>query len=182
MTLIQDTFKYFAKFPLKAGVMKNFTKDSSLLSGYDTLKAAVSALTPHSLITNLDEYVFGSDLMTVTKRIEQINGIYLFVDFGNIYDSLIEPMKTEQAEFVISITIARKTTTGDQDSIDMILLSDITLSMLCALKDIAKSDANHSVFLKHLTFPVDISPWFASDLFNSTGWTMTFKTRGAGLI
>lgn len=182
MNLIQDTFKYFAKFPLKAGVMKNFSKDSSLFTGYDTLKTTMTALTPHSLITNLDEYVFGNDLMSVTKRIEQINGIYLFVDYGNVYDYLIEPQKTEQAEFVISVTIARKTVAGDLDTIDKILLSDVTLGMISALKNIAHYDANHTIFLKNLTFPVDISPWFAQDLFNSTGWTMLFKMKGVHLV
>jgi hypothetical protein len=181
-TLIQDTFKYFAKYPLKAGVMKNFTKASSTyFTGYDTLKTAVNALDPHSLISNLDEYIFGSDLLTVSKRIEQVNGIYLFVDFGNIYDSLLEPMKTEVGEFTIAVTVARKTPSQDLDSIEQILLSDITLGMITQLKDMAKADRSN-IYLKNLTFPADISPWFVPELFNSTGWTMTFKTRATHLI
>lgn len=183
MNLIQDTFKYFAKFPLKAGVMKNFQKDSSVYFPlYAELKTAVNALDPHSLIPDLDEYVFGSDLDSVSKRIEQIKGIYLFVDIGNIYDNLLEPMKTEQAEFVIAVTIARKTPAGDLDNIEKILLSDITLGMISALKNQARMDSNSSVFLKYLTFPADISPWFAEDLFNSIGWTMTFKVKGVHLV
>jgi hypothetical protein len=181
-TLIQDTFKYFAKYPLKAGVMKNFGKESSTyFTGYDTLKTAVNALNPHSLIPNLDEYIFGSDLSIVSRRIEAISGIYLFVDFGNIYDTLLEPMKTEVGEFTIAVTIARKIPSSDLDSIEHILLSDITLGMITQLKDLAKADRSN-IYLKNLTFPNDITPWFARDLWNSTGWTMTFKTRGAHLV
>jgi len=182
-TLIKDTFTYFAKFPLKAGVLKNFSKNiSSYFTGYDTFKAAITALTPHSLITNLDEYIFGSDLMSVTKRVEHVNGIYLFVDFGNIYDTLLEPMKTEQGEFTIAVTVARKTPADDLDSIEQILLSDITLAMITTLKDLARIDTKTSPFLKHLTLPLDITPWFARDLFNSTGWTITFKVKGIHLV
>lgn len=182
-SLIQDCFTYFAKFPLKAGVLKNFTKDSSVyFSGYDTLKTAINNLATHSLIANLNEYIFGSDLAAVVKRVEHCDGIYLFVDYGNIYDTILEPMKTEQGEFVIAVTIARKTQPDDIDDVERVLLSDITLGMISQLKDTAKSDAKTNHFLKYLTFPADLSPFFARDLFNSVGWTMTFKVMGYSLI
>jgi hypothetical protein len=182
-SLIKDCFTYFAKYPLKAGVLNNFTKSSSeYFSGYDTLLAAITALTPHSLITNLNEYIFGSDLVSVIKRVEHCDGIYLFVDYGNIYDNLLEPMKTEQGEFTIAIIVARKTQPDDIDAVEQVLLSDITLAMISSLKDTAKVDANSNHFLKYLTFPTDLSPFFARDLFNSVGWTMTFRTKGFHLI
>jgi hypothetical protein len=182
-TLIQDTFIYFAKFPLKAGVLKNFTKDASIvLTGYGTLKAAINDLIPHSLISGLDDYIFGSDLMAVIKRVEQVSGIYLFVDYGNLYDALLEPMKTEQGEFTIGVTVARKSQPDDLDPIEQVLMSDVTLGMITQLKDLARIEAKTSPFLKQLTFPVDITPWFAADLFNSVGWTMTFRIKGIHLI
>lgn len=182
-TLIQDIFKYFAKFPLMAGVLKNFNRPASdPADAYDTFKAAIAAITPNSLITDLNDYIFGVDIMSVKKRVEAINGIYLFVDYGNIYDTLLEPMKTEQGEFNISVTIARKTQPDDKDQIEQILLADKTLGMITELKDTAKYDANRNHFLKNLTFPAEISPLFVPDLFNSVGWTMTFRIKGAHLV
>jgi hypothetical protein len=182
-SLIQDTFKYFAKFPAKGGVLQNFSKNTSgFFTGYDIYKESIEDLDPHSIISGIDGYVFGSDIASVMKRIEQINGIYLFVDYGNIYNSLIEPMKTEQGQLVIAVTVARKTQPDDLDSIEQVLLSDLTLDMLNQIKNIAMTDNKSSIFLKHMEFPMDITTWFAQDLFNSTGWTMTFKTRGIHLI
>jgi len=180
-TLIQSTFTYFAKFPLLAGVLKNFNKTTGT-TGYNTLLAAITALTPNSLITNLNDYIFGADIISVAKRIEPLTGIYLYIDYGNIYDTLLEPMKTEQAEFTIAVTIARKTQPDDLDPVEQLLLSDTTLGMLTELKDIARADAKTNHFLKYLNFPTDITPWFAADLFNSVGWTMTFKIKGIHLI
>lgn len=182
-TLIRDTFTYFAKFPLKGGVMKNFTMNSSLAyEGYDTLKSTINALSPNSLITGLDDYVFGADIVSVIKRIEQFTGIYLFVDYGNISDNLLEPMRTEQADFNIAVTVARKQRPNDNDNIEQILLADKTLAMISQIKDIAKEDSKSMVFAKRLIFPAELTPWFAADLFNSTGWTMSFRIRGVHLI
>jgi hypothetical protein len=181
--LLKTIFTYFAKFPEKAGVLKNFTKGTSgLYAGYDTLKSDITALAPHSLVPGITDFVFGSDMTSVIKRIEQISGIYLFVDYGNIYDYLLEPMKSETGEFVIAITVARKIQPDDIDAIEQLLLGDITLGMLTQIKDLARQDSNQNIFLKYLTFPNDFSPWFARDLFNSTGWTMTFKVKGAQLV
>lgn len=182
-TLIRDTFTYFARFPQLAGVLKNFqraAKDPA--DDYDTFRASITSLDPHSLISGLTDYVFGDDVLSIHKRIENISGIYLYVDYGNINDTLLEPMKTEQGEFTIAVTIAKKTQPDDLDPVQQIIIADTTMAMLSRLKDIAKAEANHNRFLKNLTFPLDIIPWFAPALFNSLGWTMTFKVRGVHLI
>ncbi len=135
-TLIRDTFTYFAKFPFLAGVVKNFNKDNSgYFTGYDTLKTTISVLDTHSIIPGLDDYVFGVDENIVKKRIEQINSIYLFVDYGNISSGLIEPQKTEQGEFIIAVTVARKTPPDDFDPVESILLADKTLEIITTIKD-----------------------------------------------
>ena len=182
-TLIADTFAYFAKYPLLAGVLKNFVKNSSpYFTGYDTLKQTATNLTPNSIIPGITDYVFGVDENIVKNRIEQINGIYLFVDYGNLNSSLTEPQKTEVGELIIAVTVARKTPPNDLDSIESILLADKTLEYITTIKDTMKHESQRSIFLKNMVFPVDISPWFARELFNSCGWTMSFRKRGVHLI
>ncbi len=182
-TLIRDTFTYFARFPALAGVLKNFTKDTSgSYAGYDILKTVITALSPNSLIVGLDDYVFGADIFSIKKRIEQFSGIYLFIDYGNISDSLQEPYRTEQADFVIAVTVARKIHLNDIDQIEQVLLADKTLAMISEIKDITKADKRSSAFTQQMIFPAEISPWFAADLFDSTGWTMSFRIRGVHLI
>ena len=180
-TLIQDTFKYFAKFPSLAGVLKNFNRPPAA-DGYDTLKASIAALNPNSLIAGLEDYVFGSDMLSIKKRIENATGIYLFVDYGNISDYLEGTARVETGEFTIGVTIARKMIDDNLDQVEQVLLADLTLGMITQLKDFARADARTVSFVKYLTLPVDITPWFAPDLFSSMGWTMTFKVKGASLI
>lgn len=182
-TLLQDTFKYFAKYPLMEGVMKNFQRSAaSPADAYDIYKASIAAISPNSLISGLTDYIFGADIMAVRQRIESTTGYYLFIDYGNIYSSELEPMKTQQEEFVISITIAKKSQPDDIDPVQEMIIADTTMSMLSQLKDLVKADAKTNHFLKYLTFPADITPWFAPDLFNSIGWTMTFKVTGYSMI
>ena len=182
-SLIQDTFKYFAKYPVLNGVLKNFQRTAAdPADAYDTFKATIAALTPNSLISGLQDYIFGADILAIQKRIENTTGIYLYIDYGNISDTLMEPMKTEIGTFTIGVTIAKKSQPDDLDPVQQLLIADATMAMLSQLKDIAKADAHTNKFLKNLTFPLDITPWFAPDFFNSIGWTMTFQTRGVHLI
>lgn len=191
-TLIRDTFKYFAKFPLLAGVQSNFNKsDSSYFpplegagggGSYATLKAEIAALTTHSLIPGITDYVFGVDETVVKKRIEQINGIYLFVDYGNISDMLSGEPKVETGELIIAVTVARKTPLDGFDTIESLLLADKTLEYISTIKDTMKTDSKSVAYVKPMTFPAEISPWFARELFNSCGWTMTFRKKGVHLI
>jgi hypothetical protein len=85
MNPLRAIFLYFAKFPKKAGVLEMFNRDESeLYPDYVVLKAEIEALETHSLVPGIEEFVFGVNEDSVKKRIQQLDGPYLFIDYGHI--------------------------------------------------------------------------------------------------
>jgi len=182
MSLLRDAFVYYAKFPLKDGVLRNFNKTTStIVSGYDMLKAEITALTTHSLVPEIVDYVVGIDEKTVKARISAIKGIYMFLDYGAIPVSRDE-INREYAEFLLALNIARPLNPDKTDYAEEILLGDEMLAIMLQVRDIMKADQRENPFVKQLDFPHEITPFFASELSNSVGWTMIFKTKGLGLL
>lgn len=183
ITLLKETFLYFAKFPALAGVQRNFniSEGNSDFSGYDTFLNEVSNLATHSLIPGIVEYVFGVDELLVKKRIEDITGVYLFVDYGNI-TTVKNDIGNRLSEFVVAVTVARPIKQDDMDFSESVLLGDLMLSYLATIKEQMETDSPLCKAVREITFPVEITPWFSRELFNSTGWTMLFTKTGTNLV
>jgi len=182
MSLLADSFKYYAKFPQKDGVLRNFNRaDSTIVTGYSALKAEITALTIHSLIPDIVDFVVGIDQTTIQKRIKNISGIYMFLDYGAIAISK-DDIQREYTEFLLALNIARPVDPEKTDYVEEILLGDIMLSYMLQVRDIMKADQLEDPFVKQLDFPHEITPFFAADLSNSAGWTMIFKKKGLGLL
>ena len=175
MNTLTEIFTYFAKFPLKAGVLKMFNRaDSGRFPSYITLKNQVTNLDPHSLIPEIQDFVFGIDEKSIKDRIEKITGTYLFVDYGNIA-SLADDLKRRTDEILIAITVATPLHTNSLDMVEQILLADQALDHLMSIMAIMRQDSRCSPFVKQLTFPVEITPFLARELSDSAGWTMVVK-------
>ena len=182
-TLMRDTFEYFARFPLLAGVKKNFTKtDSATFTGYAAFKAIIDGLSPHSMLTDITDYIFGVDENIVRKRIQDVSGIFLFVDYGNVVTDRQAPLMIENNEFQIAITVARPIKADQIDPIEAVLSAEQTLTLITTIKDQMWTDSRSNYLLKQITFPAEITPWFARDLSDSSGWSMLFSKRGIQFI
>ncbi|TSA37080.1 MAG: hypothetical protein D4R64_06265 [Porphyromonadaceae bacterium] len=57
---------------------------------------------------------------------------------------------------------------------------DQALGYLLQIMAIMRQDSRCSPFAIQLTFPVDIPPFMAGELSDSTGWTMVVKKSGIG--
>ena len=175
MTTLQDIFTYFAKFPQKAGVLELFNRSvSDHFPAYATLKTGITALDPHSLIPGIQDYVSGIDEQSIKKRIEEISGTYLFVDYGNIA-SQEDHLKRRTDEILIAITVATPLHINALDMVEQVLLADQALDYLLQIMAIMRQDSRCSPFVKQLTFPVEITPFLARELSDSTGWTMVVR-------
>jgi hypothetical protein len=183
-TLIRDTFKYFAKFPALDGVQDSFIMGSSnkFTSLYENFKQEIDSLEVHSQIPGISDYVFGVDEKTIKKRIESIEATYLFVDFGNITTEEAEKTKVPWDNFLIAITVATPISPERYDPIEVLLLNDQNLGHIKTIRDTMKQDQVNNPFLKHVTFPAEITPWFARELHNSTGWSMLFTKSGVEMV
>ena len=181
MNTLNEIMVYFAKFPLKAGVQSLFLKVESERSAYATIKAEIDALAKHSLVPEITNFVIGLDEQTIKERISGVTGPYLFVDYGHI-SSDRDGYQRQNDRILIAITVATPLIKGSMDLVEQILLSDENLNLLLEIRDIMKADSSCSPFVQQLSFPNEITPFFARELSDSTGWTMVFTKTGIQLV
>ncbi len=180
--LIIDLITYFGKFPTREAVLNLFNRGASTFSGYAPLKEEIEALDPHSLLPDITGFVMGVNEAVIEKKIEDFSGIYLFVDYGEINIDRDELMR-ENGTFHLAVTVACPFKPDEQDTIESMLLAQQTLNLIRTIRDQMKADQKCGVpWLKDLTFPQDISPWYSRVLNNSTGWTMLFQKKGIEIV
>lgn len=79
-------------------------------------------------------------------------------------------------EILISLTVATPYKIEKLDMVEQVFMADAALAMLLEIRAQVLADSE-CPFVKHLTFPTEITPFFARELSDSTGWTMLFKKR-----
>ncbi|MFA6483407.1 MAG: hypothetical protein WCW62_12565 [Bacteroidales bacterium] len=68
------------------------------------------------------------------------------------------------------------------DMVEQVLLADQALDYLLQIMSIMRQDSRCSPFVKQLTFPVEITPFMARELSDSTGWTIMMKKSGVSIL
>lgn len=177
---LRDVFKYFAKFPALEGATRLFNRSSSsYFSSYAAFKAEIEALDPNALIPGISDYIFGVDEELVSKLINKVTGTYLFVDYGSITTDRNE-LKVQTNQFLLGVTVATPRNPDSIDHIESVLQAEQNLEYISQIQAQMKSDQRDEAFLEHITFPVEITPFFSRELHNSVGWTMLFQRNLVG--
>ena len=175
--ILLDIFKYFTKFVGRNGILRNFSTGQG--AEYVALKEFCQALPENGTIPIIDDYVFGVNEESVEKRIKNIKGIYLFVDYGNFQTSENE-LHVKTDELHLAVTVAKPLNIQTVDLIGEVLLADTLLNIVRTIRTQMLND--RCCFVKRLTFPSEITPWYARELQNSTGWTIIFKLKGIDIL
>ena len=181
MSLLKDAFIYCARFPLHAGVMKTFNRTDSAFTTYTAFKAEVNALAVKSLIPTIEDYICGIDEETVRRKISEVTGKYLFLDYGALFVEN-DQVNRRTTNFQLAITIAKPIDPENADLAEEVLLADELLADMQTVRDRMLADQRDVPWLKHLTFPHEITPVFIRELKNSVGWTMMFRLSGVGIL
>jgi len=84
-------------------------------------------------------------------------------------------------DFNLALTLAKPTSANSLDYAEEVLLVDELLNTLRQIRDDMRNDRDNP-FIKALTFPNEITPFFARELSNSYGWTIMFKMKGVDLV
>jgi hypothetical protein len=178
--ILENTFLFFARYPDHSGVMKNFNKKSPAES-YLSLKDEAASLSVKSIYPEITDYVFGVSDEAVKKRISTIQGLYLFVDYGNIRTTE-NVLKVKKDSFDLSLTIARPfSSNSGLDAVEELIIIDRTLELLSLIKsDI--SENREDPYVKKLTMPTEIIPFASKELSNSFGFSMVFQLEGIDMI
>jgi hypothetical protein len=178
MNILQDIFVYFARYVTPDVVDRFFTKASGD-EDYSRLRTRARAAA-EGRFPELTDYIFGVQEESVTRRIGQVKGVYLFVDYGGITSS--EDLRNVKSDdFSLAVTVARPMSSAALDMADELLVSDRLLRIIAAIRDDMRSDDSDS-FIRRMLFPNDITPFYARELSNSYGWTLMFKMRGVDWI
>lgn len=178
MSLLKDIFTYFARYVTPDVVDRFFTKsagEQEYTKLRDEARAAALGTFPE-----LTDYIFGVQEDSVSRRISQVKGVYLFVDYGNI-SSMEDARNVRSDEFSLAVTVARPMSSTALDMADELLVSDNLLRIIAAIREDMRSDDSNS-FIRRMLFPNDITPFFARELSNSYGWTLMFKMKGVDWV
>lgn len=174
MNILQDIFVYFARYVTKDVADRFFTKAAGDDMYNGLRNRAIEAASGE--FDDISDYIFGVQEDSVSRRISQVKGVYLFVDYGNISSSE-DLRRVKSDDFSLAVTVARPMSSTALDMADELLISDRLLHIIASIRDDMRSDDSDS-FISRMLFPNDITPFFARELSNSYGWTLMFKMRG----
>ncbi|MCD7937069.1 MAG: hypothetical protein LUG98_09445 [Tannerellaceae bacterium] len=176
--MIIDIFKYYAGFPKQDGVTSLFVSGRSENNTYKQLLQELQESAIHSRLPEIDHYVFGGSYEAVKTYIDNLSGIYLFVEFGEF--SSTRQRGSIHDTFRIAVTIAGKK--NDQtDLVELALLSDQTLRLIHRLRVLQFTDQAKHPWLKEISDQHSIHPFEFKD-FDSTGWTILFNREGTDML
>lgn len=177
--MILDVFKYYAQFPKLEGVKEIFANGESNSPLYAELNEYMDNMPIHSLIPEIEGYVFGQSYDSVKSQIEKLTGNYLFVDFGTIM-STRDQRNSIQETFELAVTIASKVS-ATADLVEIAIVTDQLLQLINKLRAFQINDnAKHS-WLKELSYKHNIAPFVAPE-FSSIGWTIMFNREGSDML
>jgi len=180
--LLEEAFLYFAKFPRLEGVKSSmFRMGSTNIKGYDSLKTAISELSNNSITPEILNFLFSANEEKLKSGIEDTKGIFMLLDYGQLSSSL-DNLHRQNDESELGIIIAQKMKQEDYDMAEILLIQDQMLNIMRAVREQMRKDSVCNPFVQQLKLPSRISPWYARELCNATGFSMNFTKSGVEMI
>lgn len=179
--ILQDIFHYFARYPSLTAVNKFFNR-KTISAGTDsyTQMKAKALVACKEIFPEITDYIFGVNEDQVKKQISQVRGIYLFIDYGNI-SSRESALKVKEDAMQLAVTVAKPLSSGTFDMAEELLITEQLLQIITAIRNEMRDDRSDP-FIQRLSFPNDITPFFARELSNSYGWTLMFNITGIDMV
>lgn len=175
MNLLNDTLKYFAKFPQRSAVLEMFNKGTSDIPEYAFLKSQVENLPEHTLFPIIRDFIFDVSEETVVEKINSLPGVFMFVDYGDMRMEQYGPARVQQHFFTLAVTIAQRTTTPQYDNVERLIISDEMHALLHRIIGVMQKDSD--AFCKRISFPYSATPAIARTTFQAIGWTVKFELK-----
>ena len=177
--MILEIFKYFARFVPVNSLEKIFQLPTGL--DYSDFMAEVLTDVSDHRLEGLTDFVFGSDTDKLAKRITDIRGTYLCVEFASV-NSTVDPKVDVKTDLIrVGVTVA----TPHPDNYDLVATAidqDKTLALLSAIRQHMRDDDDPQRGIYWMDYPATLSVWSSRELANSHGWTMQFNIKGINVI
>lgn len=176
--ILQDIFHYFCRYPSVDAVAKIFNKANGS-EDYARMKAkAIGACKDR--FPQITDYIFGVNDERVKSQISMVQGIYLFIDYGNI-STRENALKVKEDAMQLAVTVAKPLSSRTYDQAEEILITEELLDIITQIRQELREDRSDP-FVQRLSFPNDITPFFARELSNSYGWTLMFNITGIDMV
>jgi len=181
-SILREAFLYFAKFPRLDGVISSmFRTGKTDITGYTDLNNELIALETHSLIPEIRNLLFSANEDKLKKSIEDTAGIFMLLDYGQLSCSQDQVMRLND-EIEFGIIIARKIDPDKYDMAEILLIQDELLNLTRKVREQMIQDSKYHPFVKQISFPHKINPWYARELQNATGFSMMFSKTGIDMV
>lgn len=176
--IIKDLFNYFSDFVPAAALGELF--HASTGTAYDTFRAAAAARTSQRRIAQIQDFIFGIEAESLQKRISQVKGLFLFVEYSTITSSIDTVVDVKTDVMHVAVTVAAPQDT-EQDQAAELLNQDNCLAILSTIRSAMRDDID-SDNVRWMRYPTSIQPFVAKALANSMGWTMEFDVAGVDIV
>lgn len=171
-------FKLFAVFASRTGVLKNFTRNSSLPDGYSELKTWAQALPETGRIAGINDFIFGQDLNQIGERLRSCKGYFLFVEYGAQQTQPPDREYKRLTETQLSCIIGFMPDAKNWDLATETIINTTTESMVYQLANlIASDDRDRCSYNRLMEGPITIMPVEPSLSFGAVGWQMAIKVK-----
>lgn len=172
--ILTEIFLYYARFPMREGILPLFNVGESHILGYTDLLVMINEMQEHSLST-IQNYVFGANVEAIAHRVNNMpaGSNFLFVDFGEI-DCDIDTHNRNTDSTRVAITVGYRVKSFSADLIEQALAFSHTLDDLTLIRNKMIVDQRDHPWLKDISNKHTFVPFIAPEM-SSIGWTMMFN-------
>lgn len=181
--MLLELFRYFAKFPLCDNAMKGIaTKGESNMPEYAKTLEELTTMGEHSLIPEIEHYVYGQSFDELKERLSKLTGSFLFADYGEM-DMQEDGRRSLQCTQRIAVTVAFRLS-SNADMLERIICSDRSLEMLARIhaQMMADSEQGRLEWMERDELDrAEYVPFVSAEL-QSYGWTLMLSVMGSDLL
>ena len=177
--LVKDLFKYFASFVPVQALERIFQTPAG--AGYAALKSECLTDESERRIEGITDYIFGINSDKIVKRISDVKGIYLFVEYSRITSTINTKVDRKDDRFHVAVSVAAPQP-DNYDLVQSALDQDKTLTIISAIRQCMRDDDDPQRGLYWMDFPATLSVWSSKELANSYGWSMEFDVIGTDIV
>lgn len=178
-----ELFRYFAKFPLCDNAMKGIaTKGESNMPEYAKTLEELTTMGEHSLIPEIEHYVYGQSFDELKERLSKLTGSFLFADYGEM-DMQEDGRRSLQCTQRIAVTVAFRLS-SNADMLERIICSDRSLQMVSKIHAQMMADSEQGRLQWMERDELDRAEYvpFVSAELQSYGWTLMLSVMGSDLL
>lgn len=181
--MLLELFRYFAKFPLCDNAMKGIaTKGESNMPEYAKTLEELTTMGEHSLIPEIEHYVYGQSFDELKERLSKLTGSFLFADYGEM-DMQEDGRRSLQCTQRIAVTVAFRLS-SNADMLERIICSDRSLQMVSKIhaQMMADSEQGRLEWMERDDLDrAEYVPFVSAEL-QSYGWTLMLSVMGSDIL